>query len=163
MCMIRMICYNGIFGPCVVLSKSTSKLNCIFYQVVQTNLQQCAFIYIWHWGEKWHFFWNASVNTFCVFMSWDCDMKMQVLFPHETSQSNLFEGGILLTLGLNSTLCFVICCVILAVCVPMGSAELSRLSVVLSHSPSGSRDSWNWRAKTCSSSNCLCLGAKRKG
>lgn len=50
-----------------------------------------------------------------------------------------------------------ICWVILAVWVPMGSAELRRLSVALSHSPSGSRASWNWRAKTCSSSNCLCL------
>lgn len=55
------------------------------------------------------------------------------------------------------TLCLVICCVILAVWVPMGSAELRRLSVALSHSPRGSRASWNWRANTWSSSNCLCL------
>lgn len=61
------------------------------------------------------------------------------------------------------TLCLVICWVIFAVWVPMGSAELRRLSVALSHSPSGSRPSWNWRAKTCSSSNFLCLkGHKRK-
>lgn len=59
--------------------------------------------------------------------------------------------------GPNGTLCFTICWVILAVWVPMGSAELRRLSVALSHSPNGSTASWNWRAKTCSSSNCLCL------
>lgn len=60
------------------------------------------------------------------------------------------------------TLCLVICWVILAVWVPMGSAELRRLSVALSHSPSGSRPSWNCRAKTCSSSNFLCLKGHKK-
>lgn len=67
------------------------------------------------------------------------------------------EWRVSVTTGPNSTLCFMICWLIFAVWVPMGSAELRRLSVALSHSPSGSRASWNWRAKTCSSSNCLCL------
>ncbi|TNN50801.1 hypothetical protein EYF80_039013 [Liparis tanakae] len=69
------------------------------------------------------------------------------------------------------TLCLAICWVILAVCVPIGSAEPRRRSVAPSHSPSGSRASWNWRARTCSSSNCRCLeeeeeeeeGRRRRG
>jgi len=61
------------------------------------------------------------------------------------------------TSGSDSTLCLMICWVILAAWVPIGSAELSRLSVALNHSPNGSKASWNWRARTCSSSNCLCL------
>ena len=65
-------------------------------------------------------------------------------------------------MGASSTLCLTICWVILAVWVPIGSAELRRLSVALSHSPRGSRASWNSRAKTCSSSNCLCLRDGRK-
>ena len=67
------------------------------------------------------------------------------------------EGRDSVTMRPGSTLCLTICWVILAVWVPIGSAELRRLSVALSHSPIGSRASWNWRAKTCSSSNCLCL------
>lgn len=76
---------------------------------------------------------------------------------------DLFMSGGSLTMGPNSTLCLTICWVILAVWVPMGSAEVRRLSVALSHSPRGSRASWNWRAKTCSSSNCLCLRDGRGG
>ena len=61
------------------------------------------------------------------------------------------------------TLCLVICWEILAVCVPMGSADVSRRSVALNHSPSGSRASWNWRASPCSSSSFLCLRPGGRG
>lgn len=42
--MIWMNCYNGVLGPYGVLSKSISNLNCVLYQVVQTNLRRWAII-----------------------------------------------------------------------------------------------------------------------
>lgn len=60
------------------------------------------------------------------------------------------------------TLWRLICWLILEAWVPMGSAELRRLSVAFSHSPKGSTDSWNCSARTCSSSSWRCLRDKQR-
>lgn len=83
--------------------------------------------------------------------------------PTQIKVELFMRRGPLRQWGPNGTLCLTICCVIFAVWVPIGSAEPRRLSVALSHSPRGSRASWNWRAKTCSSSSCLCLQDKTEG
>lgn len=55
------------------------------------------------------------------------------------------------------TLCRLICCWILAVCVPMGSELANFFSVTDSQSDTGSVVSWNCFASTRMSSSCFCL------
>lgn len=105
----------------------------------------------------------ALVSCSLIHMITDDPKCLRFIFLVESNLCCIHQRMVSITLGPNSTLCLTICWVILAVWVPMGSAEPRRLSVALSHSPSGSRASWNWRAKTCSSSNCRCLRDKRAG
>ena len=57
----------------------------------------------------------------------------------------------------GAAVCRLICCWILAVCVPMGSELANFFSVTDSQSDTGSVVSWNCFASTRMSSSCFCL------